>query len=558
MSNNFTMKSLIIIILLSAINSYTIDMNLQKLMDNQISLQEYYGINNSLQSMQTQQSINDARFNQTQGQWPVAPMTGFDVQVNEETYILGTGDGITIYLWGTINNELNSTVDHEGNFIIPSIGVVNVKGKTLKEGKKLIKEKLLNTLKKVDMSIILSKIREFKVYVLGELSFPGPYTVNGATRVSDLVTLGGGCKKECALRNIEITNSTYPTRYADLGMFYHSNVIEKNPYLIEGDRVFIHKPKEIVSIFGTVNYPGVYEYMPDDSLMTILLIAGGLARGADSSRIIVKRFLNDKDSLITFECSFYDSSVATFKINRDDRILVSAIPDYRVHRQVILRGEIKYPGIYPIQKDRTKLIEVIGMAGGLTEDAFLKGSKIIRKVDTKAGDKEFERLRKLPTESLSPLEKSYLKTRLTEEDNMVSINFEDLLNKGSDVNNIILLDGDEISIAHKNLSIKVTGAVISPGLIEYKEGADINYYIKRAGGFNSRARKHSIQVMKGGTEIWLQPREVKKLEPGDAVWIPEKQYRSGYSITKEMIIMLGAIATIIISAFTINEFVKRM
>ena len=496
-----------------------------------------------------------------------------DKSIDDRTYYLGPGDVLTIYIWGKINKHFNATVSSECKLIIPTVGVIDVKGKTLADAKILVLEKLAQFLKEKEIAIILTQIRNFKAYILGEVKIPGAYNVNGTTRVSDLILLAGGLKIDGLkdeelrshvisidsvnkLRAIEIENEYYPKRYADLAEFYNSNIIDKNPYLLEGDRIFVPKMSEKVSAYGAVTYPGVYAYMPGDSLITILRVAGGLTREADSSKVLLYRFVNDVDSLISFEFSFTDSSVYNFPIQKDDRILVCGIPDYRKHRQVTIQGEVKYPGVYPIQKDKTRLSEVIIMAGGLTEDAFLKGSKIVRMEYTKVGDREFERLEKTPPAGLSPLEKSYLKTKLIEEEGIISIDFEELLANGNDFYNIVLRDKDEITIARKNLSIKVTGAVVSPGLVGYKEGADYKYYIAQAGGFTTRARKKSIMIIKGGTETWLKPRKVDKLEAGDAIWVPEKQYVNRLQVTRDVLSILGSLATVLIAAFSIPKLVQ--
>lgn len=497
-------------------------------------------------------------------------VTGFDQKINEDKYILGTGDGLTVYIWGSINDQIKSIIDHEGNFIVPSLGFVNVRGLTLREGKEKIKEKVLELHKKVDLTVVLSEIRKFKVYILGEVKEPGGYIVNGATRVSDLIISASGLKQSktegkrlksneididsiSKIRAVEIDNEDRPRRFADLALFYNYNSIDKNYYLNEGDRVFVPKKRDIISVHGAVNYPGEYTYMLGDTLITVLKAAGGLTREADSTRIILSRFVNDIDSLITFELSFADSSVFYFPIQKDDRVLVCGIPEYRKHRQVIIQGEVKYPGVYPIQKDKTRFSEIITLAGGLTEDAFLRGSKIVRKIYTKVGDREFERLAKTPTENLSPLEKSYLKTKMIEEEGIISIDFEELLAKGNDFYDIILRDKDEITIAGKNLSIKVTGAVISPGLVNYKDGADYKYYIEQAGGFNTRARKGSITIIKGGTDVMLSPHRGKNLEAGDAIWIPEKQYINRFNLVRDILQITVSIATLVILVFTIQQ-----
>ena len=496
-----------------------------------------------------------------------------DKSIDDKTYYLGPGDLLTIYIWGKINKHFNAPVSSECKLIIPAVGVIEVKGTTLADAKTLVLEELSKLFKEKEISIILTKVRNLKAYILGEVKFPGAYNVNGTTRVSDLILLASGLKpkilEEEELREnetnidslnkhraIEIQNDYYPKRYADLAQFYNSNILDKNPYLREGDRIFIPKVNEKISVYGTVNYPGVYAYMPEDSLVTILRAAGGLTREADSSKVLLYRFVNNVDSLISFEFSFTDSSIYNFPIQKDDRILVCGIPDYRKHRQVTIQGEVKYPGIYPIKKDKTRLNEIIVMAGGLTEEAFLRGSKIVRMEYPKVGDREFERLVKTSFEGLSPLEKSYLKTKLTEEEGLISVDFEELLANDNDFYNIVLRDKDEITIARNNLSVKVTGAVISPGLVGYKEGADYKYYISQAGGFNTRARKNSIMLIKGGTETWLKPRKIEKLEAGDAIWIPEKQYINKLLVTRDILSILGSIATVIIAAFTIPQLIK--
>jgi polysaccharide export outer membrane protein len=49
-----------------------------------------------------------------------------------------------------------------------------------------------------------------------------------------------------------------------------------------------------------------------------------------------------------------------------------------INLKVTVLGEVKTPGNYPLVKDRTKLIEVLGEAGGLTDKANEKLVKIIR------------------------------------------------------------------------------------------------------------------------------------------------------------------------------------
>jgi len=479
--------------------------------------------------------------------------TGMDQQLDQDKYLIGTGDGFTIYIWGTIDKQFISTVNIEGELIIPDVGVVKIKGKTLREAKEIIRGKISEHFKKADITIVLDNIRNFKVYILGEIQEPGAYYVSGSTRVSDLIQLAGGINPNGSMRNISIINSIdSSTNYADIALFQNCNNIDKNPYLNEGDRIFIPKSNQIVMISGAVNYPGKFDFIEGDSLFTILKLAGGLSRGADSSRILVKRFINNIDSLAPFVCSFEDSSVYKFILKPDDRIIVFQLPDYRVYRSVTISGEVNCPGEYPIMKKNTTLGQLIELAGGFTKDANLKGSTITRKLAPKTGDLEFERLKNKPHEFLSPLEKDFLFSKISYQDSIVSIDIEKL----EYANNFILRDGDKIHIATNTNVVKILGGVVNPGLIEFKSGESVRYYIEKANGFSKRARKNQIRIMKNGTENWRELKNTNCIEPGDLIWVPEKQYKNGLSLTRDMIMLLGSIATVIISALTIRDFVK--
>ena len=64
-------------------------------------------------------------------------------------------------------------------------------------------------------------------------------------------------------------------------------------------------------------------------------------------------------------------------------------------------------------------------------------------------------------------------------------------------------------------------------------------------------------IIKGGTERMLKPTKVKKLEAGDAVWVPEKEYKNRFNLTRDILLIAGSIATLVISAFTIQQFVNK-
>jgi protein involved in polysaccharide export with SLBB domain len=472
------------------------------------------------------------------------PFTEIDRSIEETEYMVGANDELTIYVWGSVNEVITARVDNEGSLIIPSIGTVKIGGMLLVDAKKVVREKLLDVYRESDISIVLSQIRRFKAYVLGEVINPGAYAVNGATRVSDIIEVAGGlaCIDTCRLRDIEITNETFPARSADLALFYHNNDISGNPYLSEGDRVFVRPRKEIVSVSGEINYPGVYDFVEGDNLGTLIQIAGRVTRNADSARIVLTRFHDDGEQLDQVILGFADSAYA---LQKDDRVLVCRLSEYRVHRNVFVDGEVKYPGRYPMRKDQTRLREVIDLAGGFTDEASLQQSVLYRRYQKQKREEDFEVLDGMPMASLNPLEKGYLKAKYMGKDGIFSLNFADLYDGGGNVDNITLMNGDSVVIARRSMTVEVSGAVITPGLVQYKAGADLRYYIEKANGYNTRAKRIQTVIIRSNSGAWLSPRDAGEVREGDIILVPEKEYKEFFKVARDVLVILSSIAAVI-------------
>jgi polysaccharide biosynthesis/export protein len=489
--------------------------------------------------------------NAAEGALPAQAM--IDNLVDEQSYVLGSNDVITIYLWGTTNQVIAGTVNAEGFIYIPSIAMIDVRRCTLAQGKEKILTALQKVYKKVEITMSLTRLHAFRAYISGDVKNPGAYPVTGLTRVSDLIALAGGFKDEkySRMREIEVANESYPIRYADMSLFYHGNSHAKNYYLIQGDHIFLKPRTKTIEIHGKVNYPGIYDYMADDKLKDIFAIAGGFSDGVDSSHIVLARFVNDKDSIQLFPLTASDS---LYKIQPDDRIIVFGMPEYRVHCQIVVDGEVQRPGVYPIQEHKTTLRTVVEMAGGFTEYADLSSSKIIRTESKAVNDREFERLKTIPPEVMASNERLYLKSSLVEEDGKVSFSFNDYKDKAG---SFILAGGDHIIVAKRSMAIQVSGAVKLPGLIAYQSGESPNYYVKQAGGFTKNAKPRSIKIMKNGMAILLKPSDASVLEPGDKIWVPEQDKRQNIRDVLDILGILSATTTIIVSIFAITSYTRR-
>ena len=77
----------------------------------------------------------------------------------------------------------------------------------------------------------------------------------------------------------------------------------------------------------------------------------------------------------------------------------------------------------------------------------------------------------------------------------IGIDLEEALSRpGSDAD-LVLRNHDVVVIPEYNSTVRVMGAVMYPNSVTFKEGRNLKYYIKSAGGFDNRARKNRAFVI---------------------------------------------------------------
>jgi protein involved in polysaccharide export with SLBB domain len=180
-------------------------------------------------------------------------------------------------------------------------------------------------------------------------------------------------------------------------------------------------------------------------------------------------------------------------------------------KSVKVLGQVKNPGIYEI-KEGEKLLDVLNMAGGLTARAALFGGVIERQ----RGEKK----------------------------EIIEIDLFKLLYEKDEKANILLVNGDTISIPVTVNKIYILGYVANPRVLnlvmeetsaleegDIREGAKISELISRAGGVLPQGSRRKIQVIRDGQiikEVDLfkilvkgdTTEEVVRLIPGDIIYVP--------------------------------------
>lgn len=477
---------------------------------------------------------------------------------------MGAGDVVSISI-GTISPlHYSIAVSSEGNLVIPGIAVINVKDVTLDSAKKAVREAAGKIYAGASVDVSLQRLRQFKVYVLGAVAMPSVVVATPADHVFDVIERAGGILDTGAIRGIMlIREGNSEPEYVDLQRFLAYGYSEANPTVQGGDRIVVplRNTKDVISISGEVVAQGEYLYMPGDSLSTLIRMAGGLLASARLDSVVVVRMRpqgQDYDEIYLDltqwrDLQFSDTSLpGDIALHTGDRVYVRAIPKWNERAEVVVDGEVVYPGRFAIIPNVTRLTDVIRMAGGFTEQASLEDAVVIRVSEMKIEDKEYERLKPLPPSEMSKGELQYYRTKSREVKGVMSVSFPDLFLRGNHDNDPVMRNHDSILVPIRNVYINVSGSVRRPGRIMYQPGLKYLDYINLAGGYGFRADMDATLVIKVKGDQFPADSENYTLEPGDNILVldePEIKFidvfTQALTIAAQLVTIVGVVLTIV-------------
>lgn len=441
--------------------------------------------------------------------------------IDPEEYKVGPGDNIFISVSGIEERNFNLLINHEGYLYIPRIGAVDLRNKTLQEAKQLIRFSLEKNFKNVDIYIALGEVRKIKVSLIGNVTNQSSIILSSNSRLHDLLKTAAGLKSSSDIRNIQIVSKDGTTGSYDLLSFLRKGDFKQNPYLKDGDVVKIERVNKIVSVMGLVLYPATYEFSEGETINGLINLAGGLTYKARKDSIELIRF--DENGINQFSKYFsYDYiQQNNIELKFSDLVVVRELTTYYDEQWISIQGKIKYPGVYNIVKNKTKLSEIINQAGGFLEDASLVDATLYRTDADSSYDPEFERIKLIPRVDMTDDEYDYFKAKSRQRYGKVVVDFEGLF-KGNQLNeDVILKRKDVINIPEKKNYISIIGQVVNPGNIVYATNLKVNDYIQLAGGFSWRAIEGDVRVIKVNTGEWVDADDIESLDPGDTIWVLE-------------------------------------
>ncbi|MBO7579938.1 MAG: SLBB domain-containing protein [Bacteroidaceae bacterium] len=303
------------------------------------------------------------------------------------------------------------------------------------------------------------------------------------------------------------------------------------------DVVFIPTQEELrkerfFTITGEVMTPGTYEYADNTTIEDLIVQAGGLRDGASLARVDVSRRINDPYSTEktrniseTFQFDIKDGLVINnnrnFILEPYDVVHVRRSPGYVMPKNITVTGEVNYEGAFTLEKKNLRLTDAIKMAGGVTQDAYIKGARLIRQMNDE------ERVRKQAV--LEALRNSWdgkdsISWNKMELDNTypIGIDLEKALKEPGSRYDIVLRENDHIDIPEYNGTVRISGDVQFPNTVTYVEGKSAKWYINNAGGYSQSAKKKKTFIIyQNGMMSRLS--RASGVEPGSEIVVPSKK-----------------------------------
>lgn len=410
--------------------------------------------------------------------------------------------------------------------------------------------------------VIFVPVYESRVRITGAVLRPAVYEIKTGETLADLVAAAGGFRSDAALERVKVQRVLPPaargaqtTAHVAIDVPLPGAVIPKfgleDGDVVQVDSLASAADQYTVAITGMVQQPGTYPWRPGLTLRQLMVLARGPRIGADLREAEIARlpavrtdgqlattvrvpldssYLGERDSAkylgppgVAFPARGTAADVA---LQPYDNVLIFRQPDFELQRTVTITGEVMYPGTYALRAKDDRLADLVQRAGGLTARAYPEGIRFVRTADNRG---------------------------------RINIDLPKALRDHGARDNINLQPGDSIRIPEYQASVRVTGAVNSPGSVLYRRGAPLSYYVSAAGGFTPLAEKGQVSVRLANGEVRTRSGGIlfssnPQPGPGSEVYVPAKDPNAPRT---DKVALFGAIAQILASTVAIIVVATR-
>ncbi|MBS1783752.1 MAG: SLBB domain-containing protein [Bacteroidetes bacterium] len=415
-----------------------------------------------------------------------------------------------------------------------------------------------------------------RVRINGSIFRPGDYQLTDGLTLSKLISNASGLKED-AFPNRGYITRLKPDLTTEIISFNPAEIVSGNTEDISLRRedvitipsIFDLKEEYKLTIDGEVRSPGTFEYADNTTLEELIIKAGGLRESASPKRVEISRRVKNSnansDTSITAQVFWVDidrdmKQASAFTLKPFDIISVRTSPGYRTQQVIHIDGEVLFPGNYTLVNKNERISDIIKRAGGLTPFAYKEGASLKRVgIKKTQSDADYENYKLQQLQALQKISDDSAKINvydLSTRNDYVGIDLPSILHKPHRENDLLLENGDVINIPKQLQTVKVTGEILSPSAIRFEGSNGFKRYIRRSGGFSSKALKKRCYIIYANgsvasTRNFLFFHHFPSVLPGAEIFVPTKAERKSKLSTSEIVAVSTGLATIATLIFTV-------
>jgi protein involved in polysaccharide export with SLBB domain len=418
-------------------------------------------------------------------------------------------------------------------------------------------------------SVVVGKLLnrfENKLTLKGAVMRPGDYELSSNLTLKELIEKAGGVKEEVYTKRGSISRLSENNKPVQLA-FNVDSILKglASLSLKKNDSITVYSILDLdnevlISIDGNIKKPGKYTWAENITLRDLVLKAGGLNEMGDSKNIEIARRI---ENVNLNELNHQQTEIITVNLSDStgkgdvllkpyDVVNIRQKSDYVNQRIVFVEGMVLKPGRYTLKMSGDRISDIIDRAGGFRANAdttALVIRRVVKRIQSvQDREKTFSKLLNIDKDSLNSAER--LKDEIYKEYDKISIDLYRALHEKKETDNMLLEDGDILTIEQNNNLVKVSGEVYFPTIIPYKEGENLKYYIQKSGSYTELARKNGTLVVYPDGKAkkvkhFLFFRSYPKVVSRSEIFVPQKNDKNKSRMNvAEWSVVLSALAIV--------------
>ncbi len=461
----------------------------------------------------------------------------------------------------------------------------------------------------IQVSKILDRFQN-RVKLSGAVFRPDVYELTEGMRISDLVQRADGLREDAFIGRAQLIRLK-PNLLKELVTINLSKALQKDPneniFLQREDELYINSIVDLrdsltVDLLGEVRSQGRFNYVDSMTVKDLILMAGGFNYAANK-QIEVARLVQYGDRVTNNQVATilktevngdlsFNAGQENFVLQPMDVVTITKKVGFTNPEVVSISGQVQNVGKYTLSTRVERVSDIVKRAGGLIGEAYGEGAYIKRSrynIDTLKSDesktsieeaynRKFKAQQEAEKQNINTLlngnnngqtnladvniKKKNLKDtlnllfkELNEDTYQIAIDINKIMEKPGSELDLVLRDKDEIMIPKTDNRVKISGGVLRPTNIVYRDGLTLGECISAAGGISEYAKRGRAYVVYANgkssrTKHFGLFRLNPSIKPGSEIVLPETNEKKEKTITTfiqfttVLAQIAGAIATI--------------